>query len=557
MASCTFAETISIFEVATVLKVRLPVQTGLSRLSIAEGNAPRKAASIKRLLTSNYGSRIWSVVVLWASTPILLRLLGTEAYGIVALYNVLYNAVTLMDLGLAAAANRELALLSVTGSPPEMRNLVRTFELMFAGLALTAGLGLWLGAPWLAYNWIHQSRISFDVLVSSLRYMSIAVLLQFMGTLHIGGLQGLRRHVLMNGLLVLAITLRQGGVIAIMQFLPPTPLLYFQWQSVVNALWLMAMSWSLWSSLPPADHPARFDGGLLKRVWRYAAGLTGISLSGLVLTQMDKFVLVKLLPLDAFAHYSVAGNLATGPAAASNPVNSAVFPQFVGLVGERREPQIIALYHKASQLVSVLVLPAVILFLFFAREVCQLWLGAEGLLVYEVADVLVAGAALMALTIIPHAIQLARGKTEISLLANVAALIIAVPALFILAARYGALGGAVVSVVLGFVSLTVQCYLMWTRLILPAKELRKWLFNDILLPLFASSLVIFVCRATAPPSEPRIITLAVLAGAWVTASIASALAAEHIRRSLIGMGQRVFRMTAQNKTSGARSASGQ
>lgn len=536
--------------------MRSLLSRGVFRRAAAGGDSKPEPASTKRLLTSNYGSRIWSILVLWLSTPILLRLLGADSYGIVALYNVLYNAVTLMDLGLAAAANRELALLSIANSGAEMRNLVRTFEVVFAGLALIVGLALCLGAPWLAENWIHQSPVSSDALVSSLRYMSVAVVLQFTGTLHIGGLQGLRRHVIMNTLLVLAITVRQGGAIAIMQFRPATPLLYFQWQAAVNALWLLAMSWALWRSLPSSDLTAKFDGGLLKGVWKYAAGLTGISLSGLLLTQMDKLLLIKLLPLDAFAHYSVAGNLATAPAAASNPVNSAVFPQFTRLVGGRREAEIVELYHKSSQLVSVLVLPAVIVFLFFARQVCLLWLGAEGLLVYRAADMLMLGAGLMALTIIPHAIQLARGKTEVSFAANVAALIVSVPALFMLSARFGALGAAFVSVLLGLVSMTVQCYLMWTRSILPGRELWKWLFYDISLPLLVATMVVFAFRLSLPPSQGRILTVAVLCVAWLSATVASGLAASHTRRWFTTTIERLFRFPARRKCSGTESECG-
>ena len=492
----------------------------------------RKPPSLKTLLASNYVCKIWSIGVLWLSTPLLLKLLGAEAYGIVALYNILYNAVTLADLGLSLAANHELALLAADGSAQPMRILVRTLEYVYCGIAALAALLLCLLAPWLAQHWVHQGHVPLSIVTASMRFMSVAVVLQFTGLVHTGAMQGLRQHVALNFLLMLSMALRQGGAIAIMLVLPPSSLLYFQWQVIVNALWLAAMSLTLWYVLPTGTGPARFDKQVLKSVWRYAAGLSGISISGLLLTQMDKLLLVKLLPLDGFAHYSVAGNLATGPIAASTPVSSVVFPYFTHLVAEGREAEIASLYHRASQLVSVLILPAVAVFLVFARQTCELWLGSsDALQVYRIASVLVAGSALMALTVIPHALQLACGNTRIALVTNIAALLVALPSFFPLVNRYGAVGAALVSVMLGVFTIGIQSYWMWMVKMLPARELRSWCLSDIALPAAVAFATAAVFSWMLPVSSRPFNVLFNLGVSWSCATIGTILVAGTVRRS--------------------------
>lgn len=89
----------------------------------------------------------------------------------------------------------------------------------------------------------------------------------------------------------------------------------------------------------------------------FAAGAGGITLFGVILTQMDKVVLSKVLPLDAFGYYVLAATVAGGLQLFIRPVYTAVFPRLSALVASEGEVAIAHAYHWGSQLMATLVAP--------------------------------------------------------------------------------------------------------------------------------------------------------------------------------------------------------
>ncbi len=60
--------------------------------------------------------------------------------------------------------------------------------------------------------------------------------------------------------------------------------------------------------------------------------MTGITALGFVLTQMDKFVLSRQLPMRLYAYYTLAFSAAGGLYFIIAPLYSAYFPHFVQVI---------------------------------------------------------------------------------------------------------------------------------------------------------------------------------------------------------------------------------
>src|SRR4051794_31778653 len=66
-----------------------------------------------RNVAANFVGTFWAALMGPALVTIYVRLLGIEAYGLVGLLTTLQAVFALLDLGLSAATNRELARFSV------------------------------------------------------------------------------------------------------------------------------------------------------------------------------------------------------------------------------------------------------------------------------------------------------------------------------------------------------------------------------------------------------------------------------------------------------------
>src|SRR5579859_7037260 len=81
---------------------------------------------------ANFAGRGWTVLLNFGLMPVYLRMLGAEAYGLVAFSATLIGLCSLLDLGLTMTINRELARTSAEPSAAsEARTLVRTLEVFY------------------------------------------------------------------------------------------------------------------------------------------------------------------------------------------------------------------------------------------------------------------------------------------------------------------------------------------------------------------------------------------------------------------------------------------
>src|SRR6266704_2144318 len=96
-----------------------------------------------------------------AFVPVYLRFLGIEAYGLIGFFVSFQALLSLLDLGLSSATNRELARLSVdAANAGEMRHLTRTLEVVYWAVAALIAAIVVLLAPILATHWLQAGNLS-------------------------------------------------------------------------------------------------------------------------------------------------------------------------------------------------------------------------------------------------------------------------------------------------------------------------------------------------------------------------------------------------------------
>src|SRR5262249_42541663 len=121
--------------------------------------------------------------------------------------------------------------------------------------------------------------------------------------------------------------------------------------------------------------PARFDASVLQRLWRFAAGHGLSTVLAVLLTQADKVMLSRLIPLRTFGDYTLAGTVAASLFRLAVPVSQALSPRFAQLVATGDESTLTHVYHRGCQLMSAVVLPVAVSIVFFAPQVLYVWTG--------------------------------------------------------------------------------------------------------------------------------------------------------------------------------------
>ena len=458
---------------------------------------------VKTNFFANLAGSGWSALVGIACTPLYIHFMGMEAYGLIGFYFMLQGIIQILDLGLSPTVNREMARYSaLPGKAGEARDFVRTLEVGYWAIGILIGCVVWYSAPYVASHWIKAGNIPILEVRRAVTIMGALTALQWPLTFYQGGLLGLQRQVLLNGITIATATLSGGGALLVLWLVSPTVSAFFTWQIAISLLQAAVTTFALWRCLPGSGHVARFDLGITRGIWRFAAGMSGITITALMLTQLDKVILSKMLTLKTFGYYILAGVVGNGLSGVLiTPMFNTIFPRFSSLVAAGDEKSLLAMYHGSTQVMSVMILPAAAIIAFFSPEIMLLWTGSPEVAnnTASIVSILVAGTALNGLMNLPFALQLSYGWTRIGLAINAFFIVTLVPAIVLMTRHYGAAGAATVWLGLNSVYMIIGVPLTHRRLL--KGEALRWFTKDVGIPLAGSLVIAGIARLIFPVFE--------------------------------------------------------
>lgn len=450
---------------------------------------------LKKNIAANFGGGIWTGLMGVAFVPLYIHFLGIEAYGLIGIFATLLALFGLLDMGLSSTLNREMARLVVQDDKAqEMRDLVRTLEIPYWLTGLLISVIVILLSPFIAYHWVNVKNLSPQTVRTAIVIMGLAVAFRWPMSFYSGGLMGLQRQVLLNIINMIMATFRGVGAVLILWLVSPTIEFFFIWQIIISIIHTGLIAFFLRRNLPNAAEPPRFRLDLLLNIWRFAAGMTGITILVTILMQTDKIILSRMLSLEQFGYYTLANVVAMTLYRLTSPVFSATYPRLTNLVALNDLNEIKNLYHKSAQLVSVLVLPAALVAALFSKEILLLWTQNPETTKHThlLVSILIIGTAINGLLNVPYALQLAYGWTRLVLLANVISVLLLVPLMVVLTKWYGAVGAASVWVILnsGYFLFSIPIMHRW----LLTTEKWRWYVEDVGKPLIVGLIIALMGR---------------------------------------------------------------
>lgn len=481
----------------------------------------------------------------FAFVPLYIKYLGAESFGLIGVFLILQACLALFDMGISPTLNREMARYTAGAHDAQsVLDLLRSLEFICICIVVFFGMTVWGLSEWLAAHWFRADRLSHDTVAQALAIMGGVAGLRFLEGLYRGALLGLQKQVTFNLANAVLATLRSAGAVAVLAWHASTIEAYFMWQGLVSLVSVAVLAAMAYRHLPASACSPGFSLSALMGIRTFASGMLATALLALLLTQIDKVLLSRLLSLEGFGYYSLAATVASAILLILTPITQAFFPRFSELVAIDNDRALAAAYHRGSQLVSVFVVSPALLLILFPEEVLRFWTG-DGELAARVApllSLLALGTLLNGLMHIPYMLQLAHGWSSFAARVNFVAVVLLVPAIFWAAPRYGAVGAAWVWVVLNAGYVFISIHFMHVRL-LPGEKW-QWYFHDLALPVLAGILIMLVWKMAVPLVDDRPLQGVMwLAGCGLTALCASCAAIPELRGDMTGWIRNYFSST--------------
>jgi len=439
-----------------------------------------------------------------AFVPVYIHYMGIEAYGLIGVFVVLQTWLSLLDFGMAPVLSREMSRFRVGAADlGTVRDLLRGAEIVLGAAAGLAALAIWAASPWLAMHWLQATQIPLATVSSAIALMGLVAGARCLEGVYRGAAAGLDMHVAMNIIASAMATLRGAGAVGVLVWVSPSITAFFVWQLVVSAATTVLFLVLVRSKIPPLPDQ-RFSMKTLIRTRRFAGGMMGISASAIVLTQLDKVLLSKMLSLQDFGYYSLSSVVAGALLLIAMPISQSYFPRFSELVARNDRVELSRVFHQGAQLIAAFVGSAAIALIAFAEMILYVWTGDTHLsrTSAPLLRVLALGTLLNALMWIPYQAQIAHGLTRLALLTNVVAILVIAPAIVWAVQRWGAIGGAWAWVALNIGYLLISAHFMYVRIL--ATEKRAWYRDDVLIPLIPTALVALTLSQALPVGAARL-----------------------------------------------------
>lgn len=493
---------------------------------------------MRRNAVANLLGQGWSAAMALAFVPAYLRILGLEAWGLVGFMLTLQAWLALLDLGLSPAMAREAARLTAgQASASAIRNLLRALEAMLIAIAVVVLLFVAGAAAWIVGAWLKPTALSEREVVHAVMLIGVVIAARLVEQLHRSVLQGLSAQVPLNVVLAAMATLRWPGALAVITFVSPTVTAFFAWQAAVSLVTPAIIAAAAYRLLPTAGQRTRFGWDAVIRIRRFIGGVALATTLGIAFAQSDKLLLSGLVPLEAYGRYMFAAAIAGALYFLVAPIVMAAQPRLTALVAGLDHEAVSAAYHAVTQWLAVLIVPPATVLVLLAESVLAGWSG-DAVLAAETAPLLrllAAGTMLNALTNGPTMLLLAHGRTRIPVQMNLAALVAAVPAIGILAPRFGAVAVACVWLVINAAYLPVL--LLRVRATTGSTTVRRWAADGVAIVCAVSATIALLVTVAADqlvgPETGRVAQALTPSIAGVASLVGAAIACPAPRAALL------------------------
>jgi O-antigen/teichoic acid export membrane protein len=468
----------------------------------------------------------YSILIGVLILPLFLQHIGAEAYGLVGFFTLIGAWMQLLDLGMTPTLGREVARLKE--QPNEhwrLLTIVNSLERIFVVIALIIGGGLFLFRGRVVGDWLTFDELPESTVATAIAVIAVTISLRWISSLNKSGINAYEEQAWLNTADIVFNTLRSPVALVLVILAKGNVLVYFYFQMLVVLFEFVVLRIKLRKLLPTkSDRVKNFSWPELKRVAPFALSVGYTGAIWVLLTQLDKLLLSKVLPLGEFGYFTLVAVIVSGLTLLAGPINKAILPRMTALLSTGETQAMLRLYRRSTRFVIAVVAPVTIVFAMYPEVLVFTWTGDRQAAAWAapVLPLFATGTGLLTIIAFQYYLQYAYGIMQYHVAYNTFSVIVNVPLIIYLVFEFGVMGAAWL-----WFGFRLLSFLVWVPFVhhkfAPGLHL-KWLFKDVMPGVILALIVswLFSSEDLWSLADSRVASLALLT-AMVGVSILVAL----------------------------------
>lgn len=318
----------------------------------------------------------WPVLTALLATPYIIRRLGVDAYGVLALITVVLGFFALLDLGLTYASIKYIA---EEYSKKNLGNINKIINSTLFVYIIMGGIGLIiisLGSNIITTKLLNVSENLVEVTKFSFYIASFGFLINMVNGVFASIPKAVQRFDVSTIISVFIGTLTTASMVLLLYlgfWLKELVILNLAISFLSVVIYLIASK----KLIPKLVIRPAFDKETFFKLLKYGSLFLFASISGLLVFHLDKFLIGAMLNISLVTYYVVPGNIAVKIQGLTSAMVAIVLPLSSMLSSKNQIDKIRALYFKGTKFILMIITMISVPLLVFSGKFLLYWLGPE------------------------------------------------------------------------------------------------------------------------------------------------------------------------------------
>jgi len=324
----------------------------------------------------NFFGLVVPLAVGFVTIPLVVRALGNDRFGILALVWVVFGYFGLFDLGLGRTTTRYIADALGRNESGKLAGTLWTTVYLQTGIGLAAAFLSYLAAPLIVRRVLNIPEGFVSETILTIRLVGLSLPVMFISSSFRGVLEAAQRFDLVNAVKVpvnvLFYVLPLAGV-ALGFGLPGIVVLLVASRAAALIVW-GALSLRV---MPALRTRPVLHGKLVRPLFSFSGWLGLSSILYAVTSSMDRLVIGSLITVEAVTFYSAPYEAINRVGVVPGSLSMVLFPAFSYLDAGGRNDRVETLFARSMKFLLLSTGPVFLLLMFFAGDFLRLWLGPD------------------------------------------------------------------------------------------------------------------------------------------------------------------------------------
>lgn len=355
--------------------------------------------------------QILPLAAMFFATPFVIRLLGTESYGVFILIGLIPGYFAFADFGMSLGSTKFGSEAYAENSPEDEGKVVRTAALIAFLTSLPFAVGIFLLSfpiiVWLEVPEQLQSEANIALKIAAVTFV-LNILCNIFNTPQLARLRMDLNTFVNTGFRLLGIALVPivlylgGGLVGAVSVLMISALLTLFGHIFVSGKLLNEL------------FEFSINREIVKPLLKFGGPLVVSGIAAILLINLEKIVLTKAASVEVLAYYTVAFTFANMATLFSSSMIQSLIPAFSQLFKPEKKSELNKLFARSLKINIIFLIPILMFLVVIAEPFFTVWAGEiYGLKSSPPFYILLCGLFFNVIAYVPYSVLMASGRTDI------------------------------------------------------------------------------------------------------------------------------------------------